>query len=310
MACFHPLQAFRTTGGDVVFKEHGNSVLGPVELPCGRCLGCRLERSRQWAVRCVHEAQCWPENSFITLTYSDEHLPPRGSLDYRDFQLFMKRLRKRFPQRIIRYYGGGEYGEKLGRPHFHACLFNRDFFDKTVWKKTDAGEIIYRSAVLEEAWPFGHSSVGEMNFRTAGYCARYILDKRVGQEAESYYRRIDTDTGEIYYLEPEFNFMSLKDYELDGVKWPGGIGARWFLQFQNEVKHFDSVVVNGKEAKPPRYYDKLLEKVDRAQWLENGVKREQDAYRAYLSGESSERRLRVKEQVRQAQADFYKRGLK
>lgn len=93
MACFHPMVAYQCADGTVVFTERQN--MPPVRtltLPCGQCVGCRLERSRQWAVRCMNEAQMHKKNCFVTLTYKEAS----KSLRYRDFQLFMKRLRKFF----------------------------------------------------------------------------------------------------------------------------------------------------------------------------------------------------------------------
>ena len=144
------MPAVRFSDGSVKFVSRNKAgVEGTLELPCGQCIGCRLERSRQWAMRCLHEASLHDFNAFITLTYSDSNLPPGGSLHYTDFQLFMKRLRKRAGM-PVRFYCGGEYGESgTVRPHFHACLFGYDFPDKVFYKKTGSGERIYTSKLLE-----------------------------------------------------------------------------------------------------------------------------------------------------------------
>ena len=124
MPCFHPLDAWQCSNGDVVFTDNlaRNDVIRRLALPCGRCVGCRLERSRQWAVRCMHEASMHMFNSFVTLTYDDDHLPEYNSLNYKHFQDFMKRLRK--SHNGVRFYMCGEYGEDFSRPHYHALLFN------------------------------------------------------------------------------------------------------------------------------------------------------------------------------------------
>ena len=111
MPCFHPLDAWQCLNGDVVFTDNlaRNDVIRRLSLPCGRCVGCRLERSRQWAVRCMHEASMHMFNSFVTLTYDDDHLPEYNSLNYKHFQDFMKRLRK--SHNGVRFYMCGEYGE-------------------------------------------------------------------------------------------------------------------------------------------------------------------------------------------------------
>ena len=123
MPCYHPWLAYQCLDGSVVSVERKGkgAVVRTLTLPCGQCVGCRLERSRQWAIRCMHEAQLHERNSFVTLTYKGD-VPDEG-LRYRDFQLFMKRLRKYASGQQIRFYMCGEYGDEKGRPHFHACLF-------------------------------------------------------------------------------------------------------------------------------------------------------------------------------------------
>ena len=163
MPCYKPLKAWRSSDGSVFFNRKDSPRPNPSEinLACGQCVGCRLERSRQWAVRCIHEAKCWKQNCFVTLTYDDEHLPEHGNLVYRDFQLFMKKLRRRYHDGI-RFFMCGEYGEQDSRPHFHACLFNFDFPLKYRWKTRNGVSVLYRSDALDELWGKGFASVGEV----------------------------------------------------------------------------------------------------------------------------------------------------
>lgn len=248
MACYHPLQAYRTSDGSVVFQQlRRYDVIASISLPCGQCVGCRLERSRQWAMRCLHEASLYDRNCFITLTYSEEKCPLDGSLNYSHFQNFMKRLRFKYG-RNIRFYMCGEYGPLHGRPHYHACLFNHDFSDRELWKTTQSGSKLYRSAELEQLWPDGFSSVGEVNFESAAYVARYIMKKITGDMAKIAYASTDPETGEITFATPEFNHMSLKP----------GIGARWLEKYCEDVFPVDYIVVRGIKMKPPKYYDKLI----------------------------------------------------
>lgn len=261
MVCLSPVTAWRRIGGgSLIFRESDSDTAEQLNLPCGECPECRLDRSRHWAIRCMHEAQGWSRNCFITLTFNNDHLNDTASLDYRDFQLFMKRLRKSckgvdpgpsfdFP---IRFYMCGEYGAKNWRPHYHAVLFNFDFDDKVLWKRTKAGSLIFRSPLLEKLWPFGYSSIGELTFESAAYVARYVMKKRFGRSAEDYYRRYDRETGEVIQLVPEFNKMSLKP----------GIGFDWFEKYHTDVYPHDRVLVNSVPCSPPRYYDKLLQKRD------------------------------------------------
>ena len=141
MPCYNPLKGYRSrtlnASGkrSIVFNLREGYVDQPIEVPCGQCIGCRLERSRQWAVRCVHEASLYKNNCFVTLTYSDDKLPSDGSLHFDHFQKFMKRLRRFYDDSRIRFFHCGEYGEQYSRPHYHCCLFNFDFVDKKFWKK-------------------------------------------------------------------------------------------------------------------------------------------------------------------------------
>lgn len=209
MACYNPLKAYKTADGGVVFSElkrHHTS--DSIELPCGQCIGCRLERSRQWAMRCVHEASMYEHNSFVTLTYDEDNLPNRGQLRYDHWQNFAKRLRKQIEPSRVRFFMCGEYGEENGRPHYHACLFGHDWEDKKYHMTTNAGEKLYTSESLDKLWGHGLCSTGDVTFASAGYVARYVLKKITGDAAEEHYRRFD-ELGH-YQLEPEFCGMSLK----------------------------------------------------------------------------------------------------
>lgn len=137
MPCYHPITGYKTAGGQVVWNElkrHGECT--PITVTCGQCIGCKLERSRVWAMRCVHEASLYKRNSSITLTYDPAHVPYRNQLTHKHFQDFMKRLRKK--NIGVRYYMGGEYGTLHNRPHYHAILFNKDFPDRKYFKNHQA----------------------------------------------------------------------------------------------------------------------------------------------------------------------------
>ncbi len=253
-----------------------------ITVPCGSCIGCRLDRSRAWAIRCVHEAQLHETNCFITLTYDEKHLPKDGSLSLGDFQLFMKRLRKSLSPKQIRFFHCGEYGDKLSRPHYHACIFNHDFADRTLWSQRN-GNKLYRSASLEKLWPYGYSSVGTLTWQSAAYIARYITKKITGAAAKDHYERVETSTGEITHLAPEYITMSLKP----------GIGSEWFKLYSGDVYPGDFVVIDGKKFKPPRYYDNLLELSD----LETFelIKEERENYALKYPEEQSPSRLATRE---------------
>ena len=162
-------------------------------VACGQCMGCRTDRSKEWAARIVHESQMHPENSFVTLTYDAENVPMDGSLNKQHFQKFMKRLRKHFSDKKIRYFHCGEYGEKLERPHYHACLFGIDFDDRVEHGAINS-VVHYKSDTLEQLWGKGFCTVGELNYQTAAYTARYILKKMTGKQAEEHYMRVNPYT--------------------------------------------------------------------------------------------------------------------
>lgn len=293
MACFAPLDAWQTDSGAIIFVERG-AILRKLTLPCGQCIGCRLERSRQWAIRCVHESQLHDSSSFVTLTYSVEFVPPDGSLDYRHFQLFMKRLRKHFGTRV-RFYMCGEYGDDFGRPHFHACLFGCFFSDRVLFKELDSGSKIYTSKSLESLWPYGFSSVGDVTFESAAYVARYCTKKITGPGAADHYQRFDKFTGEVYTIVPEFNHMSLKP----------GIGFDWLRLYHPEVLANKGCVVGGSVMCIPKYYKKYLEGVD------DYVDIVTDSYaKACLnSDDTTPARLAVRERVAHSRLSFKKRSL-
>ena len=133
MACYYPKEAWKvglTEKGKakLTFKKPENHWnYEKVKLPCGTCIGCKVEKSRQWAIRCVHEASLHEDNCFLTLTFNEEHMPENRSINKRDLQLFFKRLRKRYPNKVIKYFACGEYGDERNRPHYHVILFNHDF---------------------------------------------------------------------------------------------------------------------------------------------------------------------------------------
>jgi len=291
MPCYHPLQAkyvFDSQGSrSIEFVNYEVTALMKlypdkyVKLPCGRCIGCRLERSRQWAIRCMHEASLHDDNCFITLTYNDDNLPDDFSLDKCAFQKFMKRLRKKFGEGI-RYYHCGEYGEKFSRPHYHACLFGFDFPDKVLFKDSN-GVKLYVSESLQKLWPFGYSTIGAVSFESAAYVARYIMKKVNGKDAKAHYSYVGLD-GEIIERKPEYTTMSRRP----------GIGRDWYEKFKSDVYPSDFVVVNGKKCKPPRFYDNLFELDSAVDFVALKKKRVE---RAIVNDDNSVERLAVREKI-------------
>lgn len=247
MACTSPVTAYYSTmvgpngKRSLVFNRKEGLPL-PIRVPCGYCMECRVEKSRQWAIRCVHESQLHDDNCFITLTYSDENLPSGGTLVKSDFQKFMKRLRRKIAPKKVRYFQCGEYGEELSRPHYHACLFGFDPPDRKLWTIRN-GNRLYESEFISKVWKNkGHVTVGDVTFNSAAYIARYIIKKIVGKKAEEYY------SGK----EPEYITMSRRP----------GIAKGWFDKYKEQTYYTDSVVHEGTELAVPKYYDKLLKQED------------------------------------------------
>lgn len=188
------------------------------------------------------------QNSFITLTYAEEHLPSDGSLIPWHFTDFMKRLRYHFSSTPIKYFMCGEYGEKFSRPHYHACLFGIDFLDKDPIRE-DEGIILYNSPTLDDIWSHGFASIGAVTFETAAYTARYITKKITGEKAHDHYQTTCEHTGNLIRIEPEYTTMSLRP----------GIGKRWLDQYKSDIYPSGFTVLNKRKLKPPRYYDSIME---------------------------------------------------
>lgn len=259
MACVKPLQGFLveqngrkalrfSKAAAKFFYERGMKFSDQVAVPCGQCMPCRVDHSREWGVRCYHESTLYEENSFVTLTFDEESLRsmcPNRSLDKEHMRLFMMRLRKRKGDGIRVFYCG-EYGGLNERPHYHLLLFNCGFFDKKPWMMKRSFTY-YRSAELESLWPYGISTIGEVSYVSSAYVARYCTKKIRGAGAKDHY-------GDRL---PEFCQASLKP----------GIGSGWFDKFwRSDLFPRDECVVQSDKGsfrcKMPRYYDKKLELID------------------------------------------------
>lgn len=272
MACKKPLTAWRSNlynsngKNPLTFKED-EGIGEKIFLSCGNCIGCRLERSRQWAIRCVHEASLHKVNSYITLTYNDENLPENSSLVLEDITLFFKRLRKNTGQKI-RYFQCGEYGEKRKRPHHHAALFGYCPTDLVHYKTMHGGFPLYKSDFLAKTWGKGFVTVGTLTFQSAAYVARYITKKINGELADEKYDQIDYETGEVHTLKKEYCTMSRRP----------GIGHDWYQKYNTDVTSQDSVIIRGRQMPPPKYYDYLLSLNEPIKYMDTKLKREEKRY--------------------------------
>ena len=250
----------------------------------------------------------YAENSFITLTYDDEHLPLDWSLDKEHLRNFWKMLRKQIYPKKIRYFACGEYGANtdvstvstLGRPHYHAIVFNHAWPDQEQISTNHRGDPLYTSESLKKTWGKGLVSIGEVTFASAAYVARYCTKKITGEEAEDHYSRTDPVTGEITYVRPEFVAMST------GRKKGEGIGGSWFKRYKSDL-HKDFVTYEGVKNKVPRYYTKLMSEFDEDRAID--IKRNRENNIDSLDPDYTLDRLRVKEQIQEHKAQQLKRNL-
>lgn len=282
MSCFHPLHGFPIPNARTVHGKQAYQIVGMADplfdreeciaIPCGKCIGCRLAYARQWADRCMLELQYHDSAYFVTLTYNDEHVPrsmygdpatgepqPSLTLNRRDVQLFMKRLRAAKPDDKIRYFGCAEYGPNTWRPHYHIILFGLHLDDLQVKRQNVDGQVeTWFSPTLQAAWsvrPFGNyspilESLGDVEctavtWAACNYTARYIVKKQLGPDGRNFY--------DAFNLVPPFTFMSLKP----------GIGRQYFDDNSDKFYKYDSIAVStptgGRQIRPPRYYDKLYD---------------------------------------------------
>ena len=276
MSCYHPLPAIRKYASDqYAIGKRGQEfasfidpktgeLVEPLQVPCGKCIGCRLDYSRTWADRCVLESLeydkklCW----FVTLTYDNDHLitsersllTDKNTLTLypRDVTLFLKRLRDAWDYRYnwqgIRYYLCGEYGSTTARPHYHLLLFNCPIPDLKYSAKNTRGDIHYNSDELTELWGNGFICIGELTWETAAYTARYVLKKFKGEtkdETEAYYKNAG--------LVPEFTRCSRRP----------GIARGYYEAHKDEIYKNDEIILpKGKVTKPPKYFDNLMKDDD------------------------------------------------
>lgn len=235
MSCYYPKDGYLSRFGGWTQNRGDAFIDKPLTIPCGGCIGCRIDRARQWTARLLHEAQGHDANCVVTLTYAD--MPAGGSLDVRDWQLFAKRLRRRLGP--TRFYAVGEYGD-LGRPHFHAVLFGQDFSgDRRRKPGTHKGGARFESRLLDEIWGHGRTEIGQLDSASVAYVAGYLLPKwDTAAEANQGRRR-------------PFAVMSRRP----------GIGSSWADYFHAQVATGE-VHLNGKPVAIPKLYQSKLEERD------------------------------------------------
>ena len=252
MPCFHPITAYHKIGGGITWTYRESNGI-KLTVSCKQCTGCRQEYARQWAMRILHEASLHTNNIFITLTYNNENLPEHNTLVKKHFTDFMKRLRFEKgsnEKNPIRFFHCGEYGEKFGRPHYHAILFNTNFNDRI---SIPGQKNLTTSEQLKRLWGKGHVSIGDLTFQSASYVAGYVQKKINGKKKDEHYQIVDPETGQYFgQLQQEYATMSRRP----------GIAGLWFAKHKKDVYPSDNIHINGKEMRPPKYYDNLFKEQD------------------------------------------------
>lgn len=241
------------------------------KIPCGKCIGCRLDYSKQWAVRCMYETKLHDQSWFVTLTYDDEHKPTmkeavnwdtgeifeengswNGTLQTEDLTKFIKDLRRYWKYHYdhdgIRFYACGEYGSETKRPHYHAIIFNLNLSEDMLKYKftNEEHQAIYECPIIEKIWGKGLIAVGNVTFSSCAYVARYITKKQTGEQSTDYYLK----QGQI----PEFIRMSRNP----------GIGYDYYQAKKDEIYATDEIIqttCRGRTVhlKPPKYFDRMYD---------------------------------------------------
>lgn len=242
MPCFRPVAAWQPPdGGSLQFREKADH--REIEIPCGQCIGCRVQRQQMWAFRCLAEASQHRDNWFATLTYRPEDLPVQGSLCHRHWQLFAKRVRRSLGS--FRYLMCGEYGEQNLRPHYHALLFGLSVPDAHHFG-VRRGYPIFRSERLTKLWGLGHVELGTVTAESARYCATYVLKDARPPEV------LDEFTGELVQLTRPYGRMSLRP----------GLGDAWIRRYYPEVFAHGVCYANDKQFVIPKRFKHILEDID------------------------------------------------
>jgi len=310
MPCHYPCKAYRLgdsqnrPAGIVFDVKRGDNVLTEFKVPCGKCLGCKQKRIRDWALRCQHEAKMHEFNYFITLTYNDENLPEGETLDYKDFQSFMKKARHwtgifdwkkktQWESTKIRFFMCGEYGA-LKRPHYHVLMYNFPIPDLKFLKKSPKGSNLYTSELVSSLWNNrGFVTIGSVEYASAAYVAQYCIKKMGAEDID--YMFLDLETGQTIQKAREMVQMSRSP----------GIGSTWYDKYKKQVFPIDRCIANGKEVAVPKYYG-AKHKAEKPLDYEEVIEKRHRHSKNRMA-DNTEERLIVKEQCLKAKLDFYQK---
>lgn len=272
MPCNYPMPAWKTHAGTVVLGKDPGDFKQSLALPCGGCLACRKAKAQAWTLRCLLESQEHRNTTFTTLTYSDNYLPE--TLQRRDLQLFIKRLRRRKSAKL-RFFACGEYGETTHRPHYHALLFG-------ISATQDAGRI-------QMAWHQGFTTSEPVTPQRIAYCAGYV-QKKYGEAKPLPQELINYETGEVFTWQEPFIQMSRRP----GI---GGNARRHTASWR------DFAILNGTKIPVPEYLHKAWEETASDNQIEE---REHEQYLRKLTKERiTTRQLEAQEMIARSQQQLH-----
>lgn len=319
VSCFYPLWAKPPAEGedrktlfarrwepelrDEVHRAHD---IGLMPIPCGKCYGCRSDQRQAWTIRCSHEASLYDNNTFLTLTVDEDHLPWHGSLNQKLLSAFCKRLRHEAlrihnpryknsrPNTLtlggttLRYFACGEYGTTTKRAHYHALLFGLWPQDATVY-----GADTFTSETLSQLWQEGSHQFSRVNPDRIAYTCGYTVKKMGTLRDRTAYGVVDPETGEYVEREPEFAVMSRRP----------GIGHGWFEKYQSDLRR-GFLNHERTEVAIPRFYERKYqethpEEVEYRKQLRARLRNQRDPI------EATKQRLRTKEAVARARDRHY-----
>lgn len=256
---------------EIIQSEYPDLGFKMQQVPCGKCINCRLSYSRDWANRCMMELKTAQNALFVTLTYSDDYLefapyadPETGALETRPvlvpehLQKYLKRIRRAAERRDaplpIRFFACGEYGEETQRPHYHVILYNvpDSLIEKArKWPDSTPEAPLWTSEMLSKFWPYGFTVFGDVNWQTCAYVARYIVKKQLGASRADQIKMQERFTSTPW--QHEFVRMS---------RCPG-VGREYYDEHKEEIYSTDELFVPIKgiiqAVRPAKYYDRLYD---------------------------------------------------
>lgn len=283
MACYHPKPAWMLKydhPGKPEFTKPANAEKHPekwkeITIPCGQCIGCRLDYSRQWATRITEEMKLYPENYFLTLTYDDDHLPWKEVINKETGELithctlvpkhmteFMKKLRRNYEYHTgwqgIRFFGAGEYGSQTERAHYHIAILNMPIAPEEMKKigNNKQGDELFECPRISEIWGKGFVTIGALTWQSAAYVARYITKKQMGKNSKDWYQKMA--------MEPEFTRMSRNP----GIGMPAIMGNPERLQ---KIIDEDKIRVTKKNGTLDNKIPKIFNQAYRSMEPENMI---------------------------------------